>query len=358
VLNSPGARAALLAVLLGIVVVLGVGVILLEQPSRADRFSRTRRWSIAILGISIVAILGAVLVQGEPSSVTTSGTAPSKNVPLATVLREVKASNKIRTVPSNLVPSVSEAVQGGLSNIGFPPLSTGCFASELQDTVPACVFGDRNGTHTLVLYGDSHAAMWFQAIEDIATRAHWRLIILSKAACPAAPLPTHYPTALGNWPACNQWHRYAINRINRLDPDLVIITQSMSQTPEGVDYTPAQWQQGLEQLLQRVHAPATQKLVLGDIPPARGPNCLALYVDDVQGCSEHPVPSYNNAERLAAAAKRARYVNVTPWFCATKCSAIIGVFDVYYDPSHVAVGYSRFLEGVLAQKLDLPQLGR
>jgi hypothetical protein len=355
VLNSPGTQAVVLAVLLGIVVVLGVGVIVLEQPSRANRFSRARRWSVAVLGISIVAILGAVLVQGEPSSVATSGTGPSKIVPLATVLREVKASNRIRTVPANLMPPVSEAVQGGLSNIGFPRLSTGCFASELQSTVPACVFGDRNGTHILVLYGDSHAAMWFQALDDIATRAGWRLVILSKAACPAAPLPTHYPTALGDWPACDQWHRYAINRINRLDPDLLIVTQSMSQTPEGVDYTPTQWQHGLEQLLKRVDAPATQKLVLGDIPPARGPNCLAQYVDDVQGCSEHPSPSYNNAERLA---EKARYVNVTPWFCATKCSAIIGDYDVYYDPSHVAVGYSRFLEGVLSQRIDLPHLGR
>ena len=49
-----------------------------------------------------------------------------------------------------------------------------------QVTVPKCVFGDPNGSHTMVLYGDSHALMWFRAMNQIAIRAHWRLVILGK----------------------------------------------------------------------------------------------------------------------------------------------------------------------------------
>jgi hypothetical protein len=36
---------------------------------------------------------------------------------------------------------------------------------------------------------------------------------------------------------------------------------------------------------------------------------------------------------------------------------VIGHYDVYLVGNHVAEGYSVFLEGVLAQKLNLPSFG-
>jgi hypothetical protein len=60
------------------------------------------------------------------------------------------------------------------------------------------------------------------------------------------------------------------------------------------------------------------------------------------------------AEKQAAAAVGARYIDVTPWFCAQRCSAVIGKYDVYFNYSHVAIGYTDFLAGVLAQAIDLP----
>src|SRR5580704_3982042 len=83
--------------------------------------------------------------------------------------------------------------------------------------------------------------MWFDALDDIATAAHWRLIVLWKAACPAAPLPTQAPGGRGDWIACDQWHRFALTRINWLDPDLVIVSQSpYDENPTGGHQTPAQ----------------------------------------------------------------------------------------------------------------------
>jgi SGNH domain (fused to AT3 domains) len=359
VFDSPRDWALVLGVLLGIALVFGIGVILLEQPTRVGRFTRARPWSVLVLALSIVAILASVIAQGDPvvaSRPVVPKSTEARRASLAEVLELVAESNKIRSVPSDLVPPVSEAVTEPASNAGWSALGTRCFAVESQATVPSCTYGDRNGTRTVVLYGDSHAAMWFHAIDDIATRAGWRLIVLSKAACLAAPLPTHYPTVLGDWVACDEWHRFAVQRINRIDPDVLIVTQSESETPQGIPYTPVQWRRGVEQLLRHITAQGVSTIILGDIPPSRGPECLARY-DDVRGCSERPSPTYNNAERLAAAQEKARYINVTPWFCASKCSPVIGDYDVYFDAAHVAVGYSVFLEGVLAQKLDLSKFG-
>lgn len=342
-----------LAVLLGLTVALGVVVLTLEQPDRLGRFPRTRFAAVATLGLSTVAIIGVVIVQDRHSSHAGSSSLPANAISLATVLHAVAASDDIRTVPDNLIPPLSQVPT--VPNLGFPPTSTGCVPGYEQSAVPSCTFGDRTGGRTMVLYGDSHAGMWFRALDDIATRAHWKLIVLFKPACLADPLPTHLSAATGVWVACNRWHRFAIARINRLDPDLLVVTQSVSQTPNGVDYTPTQWRSGLRDLLRQVIAHRT--VVLGDIPASRGPTCVAQHADDVQVCSPSATKAetvtYVRAERQAAVSVGDRYVDVIPWFCAKTCSPIIGRYDVYFDQSHVSVGYSRYLEGVLAQKLDL-----
>jgi hypothetical protein len=81
---------------------------------------------------------------------------------------------------------------------------------------------------------------------------------------------------------------------------------------------------------------------------------MAQYVDNVQVCGGKPTTRYNDAERRAAQLSGARYVDVTPWFCATTtCSPVIGTFDVYFNTSHVAIRYSRFLETALTESIGV-----
>ena len=336
--------------------------VLVENPIRHAKPLLRIRWASVGFGAVLVGLaLGVVTVQSnlaggsdvDPRKATPSAAGPS--VPLQIVRRLVVAADGIQTVPEDLIPALSQADSS--SNLGIPPVSTGCWPGVSQGTVPACTFGDRLGTRTMILYGDSHAGMWFRALDDIATRAHWKLVILTKGSCPAAALPSQAPGTTGDWVACDQWHQFAINRINRIDPNLLVISQAAYElNPDGRHYTVVQWKHGLEQLLRRVTAAKTVKLVLGDPPVSGGPDCLAQHTDDVQACSLPPVSfltPYNKVERLAAAAEGARYVSVTPWFCAKRCSSVIGPFSVYYLTNHVAVRYSLFLENVLQSALDL-----
>ena len=337
--------------------------VLVENPVRHAKPLLRIRWASVGLGAVVVALaLGVVTVQSDlaggsavgPGNATRSAAGPGAT--LQAVRRLVVAADGIQRVPPGLSPSVSEALTEPASNWGGPP---GCQPAVPQSSVPSCEFGDRRGRHTLVFYGDSHAAMWFRALDDIATQAHWRLFVLSKGACPAAPLPTHPPGAAGRWVACDQWHRFAIDRINRIDPDLLIVTQNVTPTPDSRSYTKAQWRSGLEQLFKHVTATKTVKIVIGNLPLIRGPACLASHSDDVRACSTAPrsyLTPYDLAERRAATAEGARYISVTPWFCAKTCSAVIGNYNVYFNSAHVALGYSRFLEGVLAQRLNLPSV--
>jgi peptidoglycan/LPS O-acetylase OafA/YrhL len=338
-----------------------------ENPIRHARWRA--RWSSIGLGVGLTAItLTAVTVEQAvrpapaPALASTGDASPTgKGQPasLQTVRSLVAAADKIRRVPVGLAPPLSLAVTEPLSNLGIPALSTGCSPGVPQSTVPACVFGDRRGTHTMLLYGDSHAAMWFAALDDIATSAHWKLVVLSKGACPAGLLPTHAPGTSGQWAPCDDWHAFAVAQIKRVRPDLLIVSQELTQSPTLVNYSPTQWGNGLEDLFRKVAGPHTAEVVIGNIPQTLGPDCLTQSLSDVPSCSAKPVSKYtpfNQAELTAAVASGGRYIDVTPWFCAKTCSAVIGKFDVYFNSSHVAIGYTRFLEGVLAQQLSLSGL--
>jgi peptidoglycan/LPS O-acetylase OafA/YrhL len=48
-----------------------------------------------------------------------------------------------------------------------------------------CTYGDKSSDKTIVLYGDSHAAQWFPALEKLANENGFKLVSLTKSACPA-----------------------------------------------------------------------------------------------------------------------------------------------------------------------------
>ena len=234
-------------------------------------------------------------------------------------------SSKIKAVPSNLHPSFPEVVRDRVQDGGFPP--TRCFPPPPSYSVSACTFGDPVGSFTMVLYGDSHAAQWFADLDNIARRAKWRLIVFTWESCPAYRLPVQPVGGGGAWTTCDQWHHFAISYINKIDPDLLIISQSsFYKKPYGTWYTPGQWQRGLEQLLSGIRTSKTVKVVIGDTPDTFGSECMVQHPNAVQHCSilrlDDPAP-YRAGEKAAAIASGSRYIDVIPWFCTKVCSPII-----------------------------------
>ncbi|MBF6555259.1 MAG: acyltransferase [Acidimicrobiales bacterium] len=342
-----------------------------ENPIRHARLPIAGRWAAVILGALLIATsVGVVTFQldahaapgpvahaalvppGPPSGATGAITQALEAVPNA-----VREAPQIRTVPADLTPSLSQ-----LGNDWGGPAGA-CWPATGQTTLPACVFGDPAGTHTMVSYGDSHAGMWFAVMNDIALKAHWKLVYLGKGYCPADALPYENPggwgKAGGEYAVCDQWHRFAVNRINEIKPDLVVITQERRSQVDGTPYSPAEWQQGLSRALKQLTVPARNIVVLGNLPVLghREPQCLVAHQKDVQACS-NPVFAYQAkyiaAERGAATSVGARYVDITPWFCSATCTPVIGKFQVYWDSWHITASYSFFLRESLVVALGLP----
>jgi len=298
--------------------------------------------------------------------------APSRNrvVPAANeqvVLNQVAAATKITRVPKDVQPSLATAPTDFGWNYGNPQCQVGVSDSSEHN----CTIGDPSGKQLLVLYGDSHAAMWIPAFVAIAVHDNWKLVVLAKGACPAAPVFTSdwstWSDPDGTHSACEKWHQWAVRWINAHKPRLLVITQENFYRAPSVNGQPpatfsyAQWQSGLSDLFRSLNTPRKRVVLLGNTPslPQPAPQCLAAHSKDVQTCSSpvhRALPALNQIDRSTARAAGVKYVDPTPWFCRTTCTAIIGNYVVYLDSVHITATWALYLENVLAQSLGLPPL--
>jgi peptidoglycan/LPS O-acetylase OafA/YrhL len=338
---------------------------IIENPIRRSKWLVGRKQVSIAFGLALVVVtLVAITIESHVIPATRSGNdravarlAEGSSVPLSTVLAAVAASHNIKQLPSNLNPSLKALLTHADALTGLGADGKGCSPGSSGASVRACDFGDRNAKRTMVLYGDSHAGMWFRSLDAIAIRQHWKLVVLMKHGCPASLV------SIGGYEgsrvrSCDKWHQYVVRRIKKLEPALVVLSQTEGYAkPGGKGFTSQQWQQSLEDTLTTLSSPQTRAAVIGNTAAfaITGPECLARHPTSVQACSAPPNPAYlmfNAAEKSAAAAKGATYVDVMPWFCSRRCSPVIGNDEVYWE-NHVTEGYSLFLQGVLAKSLGL-----
>lgn len=136
----------------------------------------------------------------------------------------------------------------------------------------ACGYGADDAKHTVVMLGDSVLAQWFPAVSEIyLRRPGWRLIILTKSACPASQVSFYYERIKTNYEVCDLWRQRALRYIEQLHPDVVI----MGSSQYGFSFN--QWITGTRAVLDRL-SPVTRSVFIMSPTPALGfdgPNCLS-----------------------------------------------------------------------------------
>ena len=100
----------------------------------------------------------------------------------------------------------------------------------LHDTdLPECVYGNPSLKTTVFLLGDSHARQWFAALNKLAKERDWRLVAISKTACPVAEVQ-RYNAPLGKiYHECGVW-RKIFRRIEKENPGLIVVTMQNPYT--------------------------------------------------------------------------------------------------------------------------------
>lgn len=205
-----------------------------------------------------------------------------------------------------------------------------CHSNYGETKSGVCTYGEINSTKVVVLYGDSHAAQWFPVLELLAKERGFKLISLTKSACPAVDVPRADQGAFKN-SDCEKWRANSVARINKLKPEAVITSSFQYFTPPtGYSDENKWWRDGQIKLLSDLRASSKHLIYISDTPrPTRDiPSCLTT--SDPQRCDSSektPVKIINGFEKI----------DPTPWLCTSICPAIKDGFVVYRDASHISV---------------------
>ncbi|WP_433721119.1 acyltransferase family protein [Actinoplanes sp. CA-051413] len=371
VLGHPLTTAAEVAVVVAALVPAAMSVAAVENRIHLHRGLRLRPGRALALGGALTAATVALALAAPhlPSTQTTGTAAARKPADVlasgtATVpqLQKIIRDSIIPTVlPRELTPALARAAASSPRDGGclVPPASR--FVSD--NIGRGCErHGVVTGSRVMVLFGDSHAQQWFDAVDTIARKRGWRLVVFTKTDCGPAlgkvnKLGTTVPYA-----ECDQWRLRALDRIQQLRPAMVVMSaRNREGGPLDVEASagPDQdWASAWAATVTRIKRAGALPVVIPDTPVTHYdvPRCLATHPDAVNDCHLDVFRSlFLPRQRIVRALVQAhggRVVDSTAWFCTPRiCPAVIGGTVVYRDDNHLTSVYAKQLAGVLDEAL-------
>jgi peptidoglycan/LPS O-acetylase OafA/YrhL len=283
------------------------------------------------------------------------GGAPSNTPVPAVTPPEPLIATAVGPLPRNVQPPL-----GAARNDWELIHPDGCTLGNLQTQIVNCMFGDPNGSRTVALVGDSHAAQWFPALDLLATERHWRLIPLTKLSCRFLDLPMYSLILNRRYNECDTWKTLVLERLKELKPDLTIVVAAHGMTPiDPADASPVVQGQAMARYLVQVPG---QVAVIVDTPGSLYdvPDCLSRHLDDVSRCSMPrslaASAHHDLLEETATRLSGATLVDMTDALCNDAvCPPVIDGMIVYRDNWHLTATYSASLAGVLGARLPRPE---
>ena len=340
---------------------LGIAVmsfVLVERPIRRIQIvARRPALGLSAGGVAAATAIAIVIMCGSLVGPLTSTAAPvslaAHDAFVSSSLRaDLIAGARTIKVPSNLRPQLS-ALTSTLPRI----INDGCELGSGREEIKPCVYGARDSDTTVVLFGDSHAGHWFDALNWISRERDWRLVVMTKEGCTAAEVNIKD----SDNDACADWREKAKARIARLHPALVVVSwarwlEAWSSPKAGVPMRyGSPWEDGVAAIFQFLRQSAKQVIFIADTPYPKhsAPDCVAGHLSDVRPCTRQRrestvLPAIKAAELRLANQEQINSIDPTSWFCAPKvCPVIVGNILVYHDKSHMTTEWSRFIAPAL-----------
>ena len=284
----------------------------IEQPIRHKKISGKKIYTFFAATTAVSLIAGLVISSTSSSMITVKGTNYKFNL--------VDVMQKPAVYGDNCHSNYGETESGD------------------------CTYGDLNSATTIVLYGDSHAAQWFPALEQLANEKGFKLVSLTKSACPSVDVPRADQGAYKNI-HCEKWRENSVQRIKGIKPAAVILSSYQHFSPPSrFSDVDKWWTDGQKRLLSSLIGSSDHLIYISDTPrPKRDiPNCLASR--DVKSC--------NTTERTPVKVIRGfEIIDPAPWMCTKLCPAIQDGYVVYRDASHISVAAALALKPQLEAAL-------
>ena len=264
-------------------------------------------------------------------------------------------------VVKNPLAVLAQAVADGEQNDPLPATTTPTVAHAFYDHVnlgrcsafrrlrsAICNYGDPTGTKTVVVFGNSHSAMWVPALAVAAKADHWKLYPVVKESC-GYDTYTDVVPHLNPANACSSWYDWAKTVIAGLHPNVLVM---------GSYTFTKYWALGERLVISQLRPLTKRFILLSDSPWIPAPAECFTFPNATQGtCLRHESPM-----RIAAQAKthavatvmHVQYLDITPLLCDERlCPSVIDGIIPTADGSHVTPQYSAFVAPALDEGINL-----
>jgi hypothetical protein len=265
-----------------------------------------------------------------------------------------------RPMPPNTEPELLDAYWDRPPNYDDE-----CHGDTLDPVLHPCTYGVDDSDTTVVLFGDSHALQWQPSLKTAAFRNDWRLVTLTKAACPPPQiLSARKEDAAGA--SCETWRAEALDWITQNEPDVVLMTgggRIYKLVDEGGERIPdeertAAWTAGLTATIEAMPE-ATTVVVLADTPylQTNPATCLEADPSDLMACSTPRAAaidaSFDLAERTAVEAAGANYADLNELICPySPCPVVFDDVLAWRNRDHLTATFVKTLAPSLGQAIN------
>lgn len=281
----------------------------------------------------------AILTLASVATATyASGGVASK--PLVLLAQAVADGEQNDPLPATTAPTVEHAL---LDHVNLGRCSA--FHS-LRSAI--CNYGDPNGTKTVVVFGNSHSAMWVPALAVAAKADHWKLYPVVKESC-GYDTYTDVVPGLNAGNQCSSWYDWARTVIAGLHPNVLVMGSYTKTT---------YWALGERTAIAQLRPLTKRFVLLSDSPWIPAPSGCFLYVNATQGtCLRHESPlriAVQVQTHAIAEVMHVQYLDITPLLCdARRCPSVIDGIIPTADGSHVTPQYSTFVALALDNGVNL-----
>jgi len=237
-------------------------------------------------------------------------------------------------------------------------LTEECLALDGTAGIVSCTAGDPDGAKTVLLVGDSHAAMWLPALDEIGAREHWRVVLASKRSCPLiqpdGPVGEGYPVTQ----SCLAWNADIPAFVDGIHPDLVVTSPmwyALDRPPEVISAIAGDYARQYE----TIQAAGYPMVAITETPLFTGfssADCLSSTHPDVAACSQKM-----NAARVAGEPRvdlvhemdpALGVIDVTDVICPDGvCYSAIGNVISFRDDNHLTDPFARSLAWAVDARL-------
>jgi peptidoglycan/LPS O-acetylase OafA/YrhL len=244
------------------------------------------------------------------------------------------------------------------------PKMRGC-TEDFEEGEPArCDFGEPTSLRRVVLFGDSHAAHWFPAIEAAATQTGWRLRVYAKPGCPSADIRRLRHDR--PYQACDEWRATVIDRLTGAErPDAVILSNRTDYHSDmydpltgdsvGEQWGDSLWQEGFRRTIGWLLDAGIKVIVIRDVP--RAPLHYALcHIRGGECTTPRDVALEETKLDLQVAREfgdRVMLIDFTDEFCnASICRTNKDGRVIYRDDDHLAASFAATLAPQMTRHLQ------